>query len=174
MEQNNMGAVEESRGLFAFFFSKALVQTANKDSSLQREEFSSPDFHEVFRIIKDCLVETGRQTRLRLEHATGWNVLRRLSAGCQILHFTGHGCDQFLAFEAEEARRCGIMEQLDVKKSDLVNADDACAFSQVCSHLESRKMFSCDSRVSIEASTDRLCTLHPPLTLLWDNNITPP
>ena len=46
MEQNNMGAVEESRGLFAFFFSKALVQTANKDP-LQRQEFSSPDFHEV-------------------------------------------------------------------------------------------------------------------------------
>ena len=83
---------------------------------------------------------------------------RRLSAGCQILHFTGHGCDQFLAFEAEEARRCGIMEQLDVKKSDLVNADDACAFSQVCSHLDSRKMFSCASSVSIQASTDRLCT----------------
>ncbi|CAN0446953.1 unnamed protein product, partial [Ascophyllum nodosum] len=29
---------------------------------------------------------------------------------------TGHGCDQFLAFEAEEPQRCGIMEQLDAGK----------------------------------------------------------
>ena len=50
MVQKNIGAAEESRGLIAFFFSKALVKTANKDPlvrPLQLEEFSSPDFHEV-------------------------------------------------------------------------------------------------------------------------------
>ena len=50
MVQNNMGAAEESRGPIAFFFSKALVKTANKDPlvrPLQLEEFCSPDFHEV-------------------------------------------------------------------------------------------------------------------------------
>ena len=113
---------------------------------------------QVFKIIEDCLVDSGRQTRLRVEHATGWNVQRGLSAGCQMLHLTGHGCDQFLALEAEEPHLCGVVKRFDVSDRGLMNGDDACVFSQVCSHLDSRKMFSYASSVSIQVSTDRLCT----------------
>ena len=112
----------------------------------------------MFKIIEDCLVDSGRQTRLRVEHATGWNVRRRLNAGCQILHLTGHGRDQFLALEAEEPHLCGVVKRFDVSDRGLMNGDDACVFSQVCSHLDSRKMFSYASSVSIQVSTDRLCT----------------
>ena len=123
---------------------------------------------QVPKTFKECLVKSRRQTRLRVEHATGWNVRRRLSAGCQILHFAGHGCDQFLAFEAEEAHLCGVVKRFDVSDRGLMNGDDACAFSQVCRHVDSRKMFP-----SRPAPTGR-ARLHPLLTILSDNHITPP
>ena len=66
-------------------------------------------------MVEGNLSELGRQIRFCSEPATWWNVQSRLNNGCKMLHFTGHGCSDYLSFEDEEARRCGIEKRLKVK-----------------------------------------------------------
>lgn len=66
-------------------------------------------------MIKKNLSMSGRQIRFVSSVATFWEVQSRLTKGCQMLHFTGHGWDEYLGFEANEARHCGILEPLNVR-----------------------------------------------------------
>lgn len=65
-------------------------------------------------IIKDTLSRSDREIRFVSLPATSTEVQKRLTKGCQMLHFAVHGCDQYLGFEANEAERCGILEPLSV------------------------------------------------------------
>lgn len=63
-------------------------------------------------MILDMLKRSGRKIRFRSEPATQNNVHDRLSSGCKIFHFTGHGYANSLEFENQE--RCGEAESLEV------------------------------------------------------------
>ena len=66
-------------------------------------------------MIEESLSDLGQQIRFCSEPATVSNVRKRLDKGCKILYYTGHGCSENLSFEDGEARRCGIVENLNVR-----------------------------------------------------------
>lgn len=66
-------------------------------------------------MIRTKLRESGRQIRFRSEVAKPSNLRELLNSGCRMLHYTGHGNNEFLAFESNDDRMCGIMEPLNVR-----------------------------------------------------------
>lgn len=71
-------------------------------------------------MIRMKLRESGRQIRFRSEVAKPSNFRELLNSGCRMLHYTGHGSNDFLAFESNDDRYCGIMEPLPVRALVLV------------------------------------------------------
>lgn len=65
-------------------------------------------------MIRDKLRRSERQIRFRAEVATPSNLRELLNDGCRMLHYTGHGSKDFLAFESDQDRCCGVMEPLQV------------------------------------------------------------
>lgn len=66
-------------------------------------------------MIRKKLQESGRQIRFRAEVAKATNLRELLNSGCRMLHYTGHGNNEFLAFESNQDRLCGVMEPLHVR-----------------------------------------------------------
>lgn len=66
-------------------------------------------------MIRKKLRECGRQIRFRAEVAKPANLRELLNSGCRMLHYTGHGNNEFLAFESNQDRLCGVMEPLRVR-----------------------------------------------------------
>lgn len=66
-------------------------------------------------MIRKKLRESGRQIRFRAEVAKPANLRELLNSGCRMLHYTGHGNNEFLAFESNQDRLCGVMEPLHVR-----------------------------------------------------------
>ena len=60
------------------------------------------------------LRESGRHIRLVADVAKPSNVRKILNAGCQVLHFAGHGNEHFLAFESDDDLKCGLVEKIEV------------------------------------------------------------
>lgn len=65
-------------------------------------------------MIRKKLRESQRQIYFRASVATVSNLRELLTAGCRMLHYTGHGSPQFLAFESDQDRSCGVMKELKV------------------------------------------------------------
>lgn len=82
-------------------------------------------------MIKKNLSRSGRQIRFVSSLATFREVQIRLTSGCQMLHFTGHGRDEYLGFEASEARHCGVLEPLTVRIMDNPKIRERCAAFQI-------------------------------------------
>lgn len=66
-------------------------------------------------MIRDKLRSSERQIRFRAVVATPTNLRELLNDGCRMLHYTGHGSKELLAFESGHFRHCGLMEPLEVK-----------------------------------------------------------
>ncbi len=65
-------------------------------------------------MIRKNLHESGRQIRFVADVANTCSLRKLLNSGCQILHYAGHGNDNFLAFESSESSECGLVEPLEV------------------------------------------------------------
>ena len=63
-------------------------------------------------MIQDKIWESGRKIKFWSAPATVENLKYRLDYGCKILHFTGHGHADYLAFEKTGC--CGATEPLTV------------------------------------------------------------
>lgn len=66
-------------------------------------------------MIRKNLSDSGRRIRFVSSPATSWEMGNRLNKGCQMLHFTGHGCKEMLGFEADD---CGVSEPFTVSIGD--------------------------------------------------------
>lgn len=66
-------------------------------------------------MIRKKLKDSGRQIRFRAVVATPSNLRELLNSDCRMLHYTGHGNNEFLAFESNSDSMCGIMEPLHVR-----------------------------------------------------------
>lgn len=66
------------------------------------------------KMIREKLGRAEREIRFRAAVATPSNLREILNAGCRMLHYTGHGSEDFLAFESDQDRSCGVMEPLQV------------------------------------------------------------
>eukprot|EP00752_Nemacystus_decipiens_P002493 g2344.t1 len=67
-------------------------------------------------MIRKKLQESGRQIRFRAVVAKATQLRELLNSGCRMLHYTGHGNTEFLAFESNQERLCGVMEPLHVER----------------------------------------------------------
>ncbi|CAN0154842.1 unnamed protein product, partial [Hapterophycus canaliculatus] len=56
--------------------------------------------HQEKELILRKLRECGRRFRFRAEVATTFNLRKLLNTRCDMLHFSGHGDENFLAFES--------------------------------------------------------------------------
>ena len=65
-------------------------------------------------MIREKLRKSKLQVRFHAVVATASNFRELLNYGCRMIHYTGHGCEEFLAFESDQGRHCGIMEPLKV------------------------------------------------------------
>ncbi|CAN0280635.1 unnamed protein product, partial [Ascophyllum nodosum] len=63
-------------------------------------------------IIKRHLDRSGRQFCFLTAVATLKNVGELVGDGCRMLHYAGHGGENFLSFESDQ--RCGVMEPVEV------------------------------------------------------------
>lgn len=79
---------------------------------------STPRLVQDLTIIQETLSKSNRQIRFVSLPATCAEVQKRLTKGCQMLHFALHGRDQYLGFVADEAERCGVLEPLSVSIMD--------------------------------------------------------
>ncbi|CBJ30255.1 SH2 domain containing protein [Ectocarpus siliculosus] len=70
---------------------------------------------EELEFVRNKLRGFGRQIKFRAEVANAMNLTRLLHSGCLLLHYAGHGNDEYLAFESTTEWKCGIMEPLKVK-----------------------------------------------------------
>ncbi|CAM9741858.1 unnamed protein product, partial [Ectocarpus sp. 12 AP-2014] len=67
---------------------------------------------EELEFIRNMLRRLGRKISFRAEVANTMNLTRLLHSGCLMLHYAGHGNDEYLAFESTTEWKCGIMEPL--------------------------------------------------------------
>ncbi|CAM9461294.1 unnamed protein product [Ectocarpus sp. 13 AM-2016] len=67
---------------------------------------------EELEFIRNMLRRCGRKISFRAEVANTMNLTRLLHSGCLMLHYAGHGNDEYLAFESTTEWMCGIMEPL--------------------------------------------------------------
>lgn len=65
-------------------------------------------------MIREKLTKSGLEIRFHAVVATASRFRELLNYGCQMIHYTGHGCEEFLAFESDIERHCGLMEPLKV------------------------------------------------------------
>ena len=65
-------------------------------------------------MIREKLRKSKLQVRFHAVVATASRFRELLNYGCRMIHYTGHGCEEFLAFESDHDRHCGIMEPLKV------------------------------------------------------------
>lgn len=68
-------------------------------------------------MIRKIFRDTDREVWFRAAVATPSNLRELLNDGCRMLHYTGHSSEDFLAFESDEHRKCGVMEPLQVRFS---------------------------------------------------------
>ena len=102
-------------------------------------------FVQEIDIIKVNLSQSGRQIQFCSEPATVWNVRKRLNMGCKMLHFTGHGCADYLTFE-DDGSRCGEVTPIHVNNTKCCGYLNYNPFLQALSRVEgydSRKLFGC-------------------------------
>ena len=65
-------------------------------------------------VIRTNLRESGRLIRFVTDVANTCSLRKLLNSGCQVLHYAGHGNENFLAFESSEDSKCGLVEPLEV------------------------------------------------------------
>lgn len=65
-------------------------------------------------MIRQNLRESGRQIRFVADVANACSLRKLLNSGCHVLHYAGHGYEDFLAFESSEDSKCGLVEPLEV------------------------------------------------------------
>ncbi|CAN0222368.1 unnamed protein product, partial [Scytosiphon promiscuus] len=65
----------------------------------------------LLKTLRGC----GRRFRFRAEVANTFNLRMLLNSGCDLLHFSGHGNEEFLAFESSLESKCGLEEPLAVE-----------------------------------------------------------
>ncbi|CAM9759163.1 unnamed protein product [Ectocarpus sp. 6 AP-2014] len=97
--------------LLGYVYSSPLV---SRGEDGRRERMDQLGTSEELKMIRMKLSESGRQIRFRSEVAKPSNFRELLNSGCRMLHYTGHGSNEFLAFESNDDRMCGIMEPLHV------------------------------------------------------------
>lgn len=85
-----------------------------------------PRLVQELTMIRKNLSESGREIRFVSSPAIYREIEDRLNKGCQMLHFTGHGCKEGLGFEADEAKRCGVLEPLTVSIEKIFRFQVAC------------------------------------------------
>ena len=81
-------------------------------------------------MIREKLGRSERQIRFRAAVATPTNLRELLNDGCRMLHYTGHGNNEMLAFESDLERQCGIMKPLEV--GDMVYIDHIYNICNIC------------------------------------------
>lgn len=64
-------------------------------------------------MIKEKLDKSGRKFRYRCDVATLKNLGERLDEGCAMLHYAGHGNNEYVCFESEDD--CGVMQPIAVR-----------------------------------------------------------
>ena len=67
------------------------------------------DFQSEQQLLFDVLGKSGRGFRLFTSHATTQQLLKLLTVGCRVLHYSGHGMSTCLAFESD----AGDMQKVD-------------------------------------------------------------
>ncbi|CAM9674291.1 unnamed protein product [Ectocarpus sp. 4 AP-2014] len=102
---------QRSSQLLGYVYSSPLV---SRGEDGRRERMDQLGTSEELKMIRMKLGESGRQIRFRSEVAKPSNFRELLNSGCRMLHYTGHGHNEFLAFESNDDRMCGIMEPLHV------------------------------------------------------------
>ena len=84
--------------------------------------------HQELELIRNNLRESGRQIRFVADVATACSLCKILNAGCQMLHFAGHGNENSLAFEFSHASQCGLVKQLKVGPFFCVSMRALCGY----------------------------------------------
>src|SRR5919108_4888127 len=72
-----------------------------KDKKGQLHPIDILDFAMERERLFDNLREAGRAVEVRVEAATAQNLSTLVTLGCRVLHYSGHGHPDFLAFEDE-------------------------------------------------------------------------
>jgi tetratricopeptide (TPR) repeat protein len=91
----------------AFLYSAPLVW---QDADGARHPIDVLDFATERERVLDALSEACRAVETRIEPATADNLQTLLTLGCRILHYSGHGHPDFLAFESED--ELGLAQRL--------------------------------------------------------------
>jgi hypothetical protein len=92
--------------LIAVLYAEPLVW---KDKKGQLHPIDILDFATERERLFDSLREAGRAVEVRVEAAMAQNLGTLVTLGCRVLHYSGHGHPDFLAFEDER----GGMHALD-------------------------------------------------------------
>ncbi|CAN0111036.1 unnamed protein product, partial [Ectocarpus sp. 4 AP-2014] len=71
--------------------------------------------HQELEYIRNILRRCGRKISFRAEVANTMNLTSLLHSGCLMLHYAGHGNDEYLAFESTIEWKCGIMQPLEME-----------------------------------------------------------
>ncbi|CAM9719867.1 unnamed protein product [Scytosiphon promiscuus] len=97
--------------LLGYVYASPLVSFENN----RREMMAQLGTHEELQMIRKKLKDSGRQIKFRAVVATPSNLRELLNSDCRMLHYTGHGNNEFLAFESNKSTKCGVMEPLKVE-----------------------------------------------------------
>ncbi len=90
-------------------------------------------------MIRKKLRECRRQIRFRAEVAKPANLRQLLNYGCRMLHYTGHGSSEFLAFESNHDKSCGIMEPLHVRLNECLPRKFIRSVREYTQHVDLRR-----------------------------------
>ncbi|CAM9339383.1 unnamed protein product, partial [Discosporangium mesarthrocarpum] len=100
-----------------YLFSSPLVHLKPRyPRGNRREAVEVLDTDEELEMIREQLRKSDREIRLKVAVATPSNLRELLNAGCGMLHYSGHGHQDFLAFESDQDKSCGVMEPLKVDR----------------------------------------------------------
>src|SRR5258708_2044658 len=80
----------------AFLYSAPLVQI---DTHGRPHSIDELDFDNEWTSITDRITSTGKPVEIWRDNATTENLRTAATRGCCILHYSGHGAPDFLAFE---------------------------------------------------------------------------
>ncbi|CAN0034094.1 unnamed protein product [Ascophyllum nodosum] len=106
MEEGRDNELNTNQGLLAFMYADVL-------KGFEGQEMVRLSYKEERLMIQDKIWESGRKIKFWSAPATVENLKYRLDYGCKILHFTGHGHADYLAFEKTGC--CGATEPLTAK-----------------------------------------------------------